>query len=401
MARRRDPVTGRLLVEGVHPRVSPATGNVTYRARLSWGPRDRRRHASQTFATPEAAEDWIMQLRADIRHGRHVDASALTVADYHAQWVARMRGGWSGSRMSTVNGAWEGYIAEAIGGIVLQRLTRHDVQRLIDTMTRAGLKPSTVRLYLAGVTSMLNAAVEDGILHRSPAQRLAMPRQDDDERVTWSPLQMRRFLHATKDDTTYGPLWALLIATGCRIGEALALEWDAVNFDERIVAIRARLSRDERGAHVVKRGTKTTRRGRVVPIEPWMIDRLREHQERAPRSNRYVFCDGHDRLPYERVLYRWHQVVAEVGLPMMRIHDIRHSVATAMIAAGISERIVQEVLGHKSVMTTLDRYAHVAVRTQRQGTSALSDMLGYGESDTTTSAETGGSADIVRQFQAE
>ena len=85
MARKRDPVSGRLLLEGVHPRVSPATGTVTYRARLSWVAGGQRQHESRSFKDARAAEDWLTAMQVDIRHGRRVDVSAMTVADYYAQ----------------------------------------------------------------------------------------------------------------------------------------------------------------------------------------------------------------------------------------------------------------------------------------------------------------------------
>ena len=334
-------------------------------------------------------------MRADVRHGRQVDASTLTVADYYAQWFARMRRDWSGSRITTVAMVWERYARDYFGAMPLQKVSRHDVQRLIDTMTDAGLQGSTIKTYMVGITAMLDAAVEDGIIPRSPAQRLTYPRVEDAERVTWSPLQMRRFLHATRDDATYGPLWALLIATGCRIGEALALEWDDVNLDAGTVSLHARIARQPDGSYARQRGTKTDRRGRTAAIEPWMVERLRAHQERqnGPR----VFHDAGEPLRHGRVLYRWYRVVADAGLPVMRIHDVRHSVATAMVAAGVSDRIVQEILGHASLRTTMETYTHVAVRTQRQGTGAMAEMLGFGPSGSENVVAERGGASKVRQ----
>jgi len=395
MARRRDPITNRLLLEGVHPRVSPKTGDVTYRARLSWGPRDRRRHESQTFSTAKAAEDWISALRADIRHGRRIDTADLTVADYHEQWLSRKRSIWSGSRTTTVKRVWRKYGNDFFGTMLISRVERHDVQRLIDIMTGDGLKTSSIQTYMVGIISMFDAAVQDGVLSRSPAHHLTYPRPDEVSYTTWSPLQMRRFVSRTRKDVTYGPLWALLIATGCRIGEALALEWSAVNLDDGVIAIHAHLARQEDGKYAVVRGTKTNRRGRSVPIERWMIDILQQCHER--RQGPYVIHRDGEFLNPKTVHWRWHKAVKSCNLPAMRLHDVRHSVATAMLAAGVPQRVVQEILGHASIVTTMNTYAHVTIETQRQGTGALTHLLGFDDPDTTTRTKTEVSASTVRQ----
>lgn len=384
MARRRDPVTKRLLMEGVHPVVSKATGTVTYRARLSIGSGSSRRHESQTFKTAEAAEEWLSTLQREVRRGEYVGTVDMRVADYYALWLGRMARVWSGSRQKTVTMVWRRYAERFFGAMKLRAVTRQDVQQFVDMLTAEGLANKTIVVYTAGISSMFGAAVGDGYINRSPADRIRMPKAKATKRPIWSSLQLRKFLAQAHDDPLF-PIWAFMIATGCRPGEAVAIHWRDIDRDAGTVWIRHTLSRRADGSYAIRRGTKTSDKGRVVSLENWMLEMLPAQGDR--QDDDLVFHEDGRPMRPGAVQYRWHKVTDRIGLPRIRMHDIRHSFASAMIASGIGHRVVQEILGHASFRTTMDTYAHVNIESQRKGTQALSELLGLTSPDATTKDE--------------
>lgn len=387
MPRKRDPQNPSvLMIEGVTATKSSRTGVVTYRGRVTTtGPDGKRQFIADTFKTYREAEAFVLKTRLAISRGSHRFSENPTVTDYHTQWFRRMATSWSGSRQKTVSMAWDRYFRSAFGRMRVQQVSRPFCQGLVDHLAAQErkngetLSPASVRLYMVGVESMFAAAVKDGLISVNPARDLTYPRQSQAPRSVWSPLQLRTFLVKTRDDE-YGPLWAFLVATGCRIGEALALQWSDVDLEAGTVWIHRTLSRGADGLYRPRSGTKTTDAGRTVPLDSWIVGTLRD----LPRTGTLVFAkrDGTPQRP-NTVRYQWQQAISVARMPAITLHDVRHSVATAMIASGVSERIVQEILGHRSITTTMDTYAHVDVRTQRQGTEAVSRLLGLG-SDTTT-----------------
>jgi integrase len=374
MARQRDPQTGQLMMEGIHAVTSDRTGAVSYRARYTYGTGKHRQFVSRTFKTHDEAEAWLLQQRLDIRRGRHIDPSTLTVAEYFERWFARMARTWSASRQTTVRTSWERYFREYFGDLRIQRVKRETLQQLVDRLSVSGLSASTVHIYMIGMVTMFDAARQDGILQANPATDLTYPRHHKTPRPVWSTLQMRRFLATTRDDE-WVPLWTLLMATGCRIGEALSLHWSDIDFGRGHIWFHRTVSRGVDGVYRIRDGTKTGDRGRTVALQPWAQAQLRDHRSKAGTSP-LVFHRGGQPLSPNTIRYQWHAAVKATGLPPITLHDVRHSVATALIAAGVSERVVQDILGHKSIVTTLGTYAHVDARMQQQALQAVGELLG-------------------------
>lgn len=376
MPRRRDPLTNRLLMPGVHPVVSPRTGEVTYRARASWLIGSERQHASQTFKSAAAAEEWLSKLHTDIRRGQALEPSSVTVADYHAQWAGRMARQWSGSRARTVRMVWERHAGPYFGTMRIQAVTRPVVQRFVDTLVADGRKPGTIRTYMAGIVAMFGDAVRDGLIDRNPASDLTYPRAAPAQKPVWSPLQLRTFVARTADDPL-GSLWAFLVATGCRIGEALALHWQDIDFANGTVRIHRTLSRGEDGVYRVREGTKTSDRGRTVPLDTWAVRVL----DALPRTHDLVWHVSGEPLPISTVRWRWGETVEATGMPPLTLHGVRHSYISALIMAGVNPRTVADLVGHASTEMTMEVYSHSSAADLRHAVRTFGELVGERERD--------------------
>jgi integrase len=224
-------------------------------------------------------------------------------------------------------------------------------------------------------------ALEDGLLIRNVADRgHTLPRDSRRELKTWSAAQTATFLRAVEGDRLAG-LWRVLATTGLRRGEALALAWPDFDADTGSLAISRARVRAAGGGWT--EGPPKTRAGRRrVALDPGTVDALRSHRVRQLEERLAAGPAWHysgliftrpDGLPLDPdgVTGTFERLAVRAGLPRIRLHDLRHGVASIMLAAGANPKVVQERLGHSSIAVTMDLYSHIAPGIQEDAAAAL------------------------------
>ena len=174
------------------------------------------------------------------------------------------------------------------------------------------------------------------------------------------------------------------MTTGMRRGEVVGLRWQDVDLDGRCLFIVQQIT-EVRGRSVV--GTPKTRRGaRVVPLDDGTVGRLRAHHEvqaleRAAwdagwHDSGLVFTreDGRSLRP-EYVTRHFQKLADDAGLPVIRLHDLRHTNASIALAAGVDIKVVSDRLGHSTTAITADLYTHVNRNVGRAAANRIADIL--------------------------
>jgi len=208
------------------------------------------------------------------------------------------------------------------------------------------------------------------------------------EMHTWTRDELRSFLATVRDDRLYAA-WVLLATTGMRRGELLGVRWSDIDFDGGSVAVRQTLS--SVGGKITFSTPKTAKSRRNVPLDPTTVEALRQHRdaqgkERVTWAEIYtdldlVFCreDGSVLRP-DTITRRFHELSKRAGVPLIRLHDVRHSYASLGLAAGTHPKVMAERLGHATVGITLDTYSHVAPALARHAADDLAALI-LGEPD--------------------
>jgi integrase len=229
----------------------------------------------------------------------------------------------------------------------------------------------------------LNDAVKWGYLARNPADRADPPRPATPEMHVWNPEQLRSFLQFVESHRLYAA-WLLFCTTGMRRGEVLGLRWSEVDLaNKRLSIIRALVDVNHQ---IVVSEPKTAKRKRTVALDAVTATKFERHrvlqlEERlrlgeAWKDNGLVFTheDGSPIAP--RLLSSWFaQLSRDAGLPRIRLHDVRHSYATASLVAGIPTKVVSERLGHASIAITLDTYSHVLPNMQEEAAEEVAQLI--------------------------
>jgi len=247
-----------------------------------------------------------------------------------------------------------------------------------------GLSPKTVR----NVHSMLHKALTDAVrwghLSRNPVSLAAPPKPTRPEMKVWSPEQLRAFVESTRSDRL-AAAWLLLVTTGMRRGEVLGLAWEHVDFINAHLAVVQSLSVvNYHDVRLVQ--PKTSKGRRSIALDPTTIAALQAHRQRqleerlqwgeAWKPSDLVFTRENGTMIHPQRMTSWfEQLARDAKLPKIRLHDLRHSYATAALAAGVPAKVVSERLGHASVMITLDTYSHVLPSMQEDAAHSVAKLI--------------------------
>lgn len=162
-----------------------------------------------------------------------------------------------------------------------------------------------------------------------------------------------------------------------------ALQWKDINFAKSTISITQNRVHTAEG--VIEKSPKTQAGKRTITIGQNIVNELRDAKSiyddavvNKPgfRDLGYVlFKDNGEPFHPDSLTQKWERFVAKHGLPPIRLHDLRHSNATAMIAAGINPKIVQHRLGHANVSITLNTYTHVLPEMDQEAADKLNNVL--------------------------
>ena len=357
------------------------------------------------YATRKDAGKALRDALKAVETNTWVKAHKTTVADHLQMWLDGLR--LKPSTMASYRKNVRLHVVPHIGSVRLDQLTGARLSALYRQLETSGrrdrehhgepLSARTVRYVSTIVKAALKSAVADGLLVRNPADRAAPPTAREaraPEMHPWTADQLRRFLawSAGNSDELH-PAWHVAAVTGMRRGELLGLRWADIDWTARTVAVR-------RSVGVVKAfgegeqfvtGTTKGGRARVVDLDGGTLALLRAHRAaRAevglvlvkPGSSVFGDLSGGPLHP-ERFGRTFRARLAQARatpqgeeLPVIRLHDLRHTCATLMLSQGEHPKVVQERLGHATVSITMDVYSHAIPALQRDAADRLGALLG-------------------------
>jgi integrase len=342
----------------------------------------RRRKVVYADSKGEVAEE-LRKLQADHDAGRLVETEELTTGQFLTRWLnntakERVRPAtWERYRQLV-----ELYLVPFLGRIMLAKLRPMHVEQCYAEMARGigERKPAGAhtRKFAGVVLSIaLRHAVRMRLIPSNPAVDVAKARPAEREMLFMTASQAKWFLEAARSNQNYA-LFALALGSGARQGELLALTWADLDFSAGVMNVRRSLSRV--GKEFVVKEPKSRSSRRTISLPAFALAALQAHRNAALKGGRIagpVFgTRTGNYLDKKNVLRAFRIIVAKANngareaaaktnaepdlIPdAIRFHDLRHSHATALIAAGHSIKAVSRRLGHADVTITLRVYAHL------------------------------------------
>ncbi len=253
-------------------------------------------------------------------------------------------------------------------------------------MQEGSLKPVSVGYLHRILRSALTQAVKWEMVRRNVATLVEPPRVEKVNRQVLDVDQAKAFLAAVKGNRLE-TLYTVGFAIGLRRGEVLGLRWDDVDLAEGSVTIRRELQRID-GKRQLVPYAKSQSSLRTITLPPQALEALREHRLRQLEARRaagdewqgeewnLVFTTGRGTpLDGRNVERYFERALKQAGLPHQRFHDMRHACASLLLAMGVPDHVVMNILGHSSISITKNIYAHVYPSMQREAADKMGQAL--------------------------
>ncbi len=353
-------------------------------ASVGWDDEGRRIRKTVSAKT---RNDALAKLRVVQRHledGLPVPDASLTVEQLVERWYDEvLRHQVAMSAADNYRSIAKRHIYPTLGKKRLSNLTVGDVDRLISSKVDAGYSTSTVRRIRSILAQALDQAIRWGSVNRNVATLSRPPKQQRSEGRTMTPEEARTLLEAVEGHRNEA-LYALMLSTGLRRGEALGLKWQDFDPATGVLQIRRQLKRE--GGALVTSDTKTARSRRAVNLPTPMIATLKDHLARqeqeaaelggAWQQSGFIFVTSVGTPMDPRNMYRdFQKICNEAGLGNWHPHELRHSAASLMLAQGVKLQVVSEVLGHASIRMTADVYGHILDPDRQAAADAMGSVL--------------------------
>lgn len=352
----------------------------------------KRKQLKMTFPKKRQAQRELARVLGEVQQGSYIKPAQMTVADYLHQWV---RDYVSHSvRPVTAKGYchWiETHIIPEIGKIKMSQLEASDIQALYGKLLKDGRRDNKGALSARSVLHIhrllhnaLSHAVKWGIIGRNICDAVDSPRAKQKQMRALEPEDVKRLLDASIG-TVYYPLFHLAIFTGMRRSELLGLRWRDVDLDMATLSVSQVLHNLGKGKIMIEE-PKTQKSKRQIALSPVAAIALRQHKERQQAErlmlgrsltdDDLVFGNP-DGTPFlgSSITHAFTRTMRQLGLKGVRFHDLRHTHASLMLRQGVNIKTLQERLGHSSITTTLDIYAHVTPGMQKEAALRFEEAL--------------------------
>lgn len=405
MTERRKDNKGRVLKEN---EIQRKDGSYQYRWRTS----DHKRHSIYAPTLDELREKEQAVFR-DKSDGIRIDAQKIIVNDIYDLWV-QLKKGLKDNTFQNYKYMYEQFVRDDLGQLKIITLKRSDIRRYYNRLIdERCLKISTVDNVHTVLHQILDIAVEDGYLRNNISDKALKELKQSrnlftEKRKALTIQEQDVFLDFLRNSNMYQhwyPIFALMVGTGLRAGEATGLRWDDVDFENNTISVNHTLVyyNHEKGGCYFGVNTPKTRAGeRNVP----MIESVKEAliQEKSYRETNGISCnvriDGftdfiflnrfgnaqhHGTLnkALRRIIRDCNQDILDkakendqmILLPKFSCHTLRHTFTTRLCESGINIKVIQSVLGHANISTTLDIYVDVTKDLKKAEMQTFEDFI--------------------------
>ena len=294
---------------------------------------------SVTGKTQREVAQKLREVTGEIDQGIYIEPCKMNLGEWLDIWSEEYLCDVKPYTVASYQGLIRNHIKPALGGLPLEEIPPHIIQKFYNSLTKEtkDKKPlcaKTVKNVHGVLHRALQQAVQNGYIRSNPTDACKLPRIVKKEFYPLDKTQMKQFLDAIRGHR-YELLYTVTLFTGMREGEAIGLTWDCVDFEHGKLTVNKQLQREKKkGAKYVFSTVKNGKTRVIVPA-PWVMQLLKKQKAQqaewrlkagsAWEQSRLVFTDELGHFLWIHNVYRdFKKIVASIGLPQVRFHDLRH-----------------------------------------------------------------------------
>ena len=334
----------------------------------------------------------LRQATAEIDRGDYIEPCKMTFACWLDFWLATYLGGVKERTAIIYKSDIEHHIKPFLGAVALSSLDSLMIQNFYNDLShgkdgKPGLSAKTVKNIHGVVHESLKRAVINGVIQNNPSDSCILPRIVKKEIRPLDEDDISAFLKAIQGHR-FADIFMVALFTGMREGEVLGLTWDVVNFSFGTITISKQIQLHQEGnSDAYELVSPKNDRKRVIVAPPsvmLLLKNRRKLQDQQKLLAGSAWCNpqnliftndlgGHLTKP---TVYRsFKKVVAAIGRPDARFHDLRHSYAMVSLRSGDDIKTLQNNLGHATAAFTLDVYGHVSDRMKSESAARMEQFI--------------------------
>lgn len=352
----------------------------------------RRQKSKAGFRTKRGCESALREFIRHLEGGGDPFPENLTTRAYVERWLDHQGARVRPRTLERYRQLLDGHLLPALGDVRLDRVRPGHVQTALDEMhAKKGLSARTIIQARAVLGVAMRQALAWELIAANPVTAVAPPKAKRPSLTVPNAEQIAALIEASKSESTWEMPLLLSATTGARRSEVLAVAWSDVDMKAGKLRITRTLQKGEHGRGALFDDPKTARARREIVLLPIVVERLRRHRkEQVERRLGYadewqdldLVCergDGLYLLP-DAFTHAFKRIAKRAGLDeRTRLHDVRHGIATTMLAEGVHPAIASAVLGHSSPAFTMSVYQHVLDGMTDQAALAIGRALDVGK----------------------
>lgn len=349
----------------------------------------KRKRIKQSFqGTKREAEKEMARLVTELEKGTYIEPGKISLGEYLLWWLDQHSTGKNLAPKTIVSYRQliTLHLIPALGNIPLSKLQPMHIQQYVNKALQ-NKSPRTVAYSLAVLKQALKHAVQKWrLMPYNPADAVERPSY---RRIKFQALnieEVEAFMALAKEHQDY-PIIYTALYTGMRQGELLGLRWDDVDLTRGIIKVQ-RTAQWVTGLGRIEKAPKTEAGRREVDLPATVISLFREIKKQQLENrlfmadkyqeNNLIFCQENGKaIDNSNLTRRFRRLADANGYEDLRFHDLRHTHASLMLAAGEQLHVVQQRLGHEKPSTTADIYGHAIPGQQRAAADRFDNLFGH------------------------
>ena len=338
------------------------------------------------FTSLPEARNWLEDARYSDKHSGISIAPYITVDEWFKYWIEEINADLSPNTKRNYSDRYVHNIQPIIGKMQLVDVKPLHCKNILNQMEE-GYAGSTIRQTYITMGSMFHSALMNDLIPKHPMDTVKYnkPIKAPNEIKFLTIEEQTKFMEAAKRSHNYYQ-YALILETGLRTGEMIGLTWDAIDWKKRTLTVNKTLEFRHKQEFWRSGPPKTQHSYRTIPLTDKAYELLREvERSRAYRKESdqldqeleyidrrtgkkstmvlrdLVFLNYRTGMPSKNSSYDTHlyKLCDEAGIKRFCMHALRHTYATRAIERGVQPKVLQKLLGHGSIKTTMDKYVHV------------------------------------------